>query len=224
MELEVERRVLEANEEIAGQNLKRFQEQGLFVINLMSSPGAGKTTLLERTAERLMGELNLAVIEGDIQSTKDADRIAALGVPAVQINTRGGCHLEAQTVAQAAQALDLGKTDILIIENVGNLVCPAEFSLGEEAKVTLLSTPEGEDKPFKYPLMFHLSQVVIINKTDLLAYLPFDLAKARGEILKLSPGVRLFEVSALKGEGLTGWLEWLRQGAARAKQRVGRAG
>jgi hydrogenase nickel incorporation protein HypB len=221
MELEVERKVLEANDEIARQNLKEFREKGLFVINLMSSPGAGKTTLLERTAERLRGELNLAVIEGDIQSTHDADKIAALGVPAVQINTRGGCHLEADAVGRAARALDLDQADILIIENVGNLVCPAEFSLGEAAKVTLLSTPEGEDKPLKYPLMFHLSRILIINKMDLLAYLPFNLDKAREEVLKLNPEIGIFEISALKGQGLEGWLDWLRAGAARAKERAG---
>ncbi len=222
MELEIERKVLEVNEETARRNRDEFQRRGIFVINLMSSPGAGKTTLLERTAEGLKDELRLAVIEGDIQSTHDADKIAAHGVPAVQINTRGGCHLEAESIRLASETLDLDNTDILVIENVGNLVCPAEFSLGEEAKVTLLSTPEGEDKPLKYPLMFHLSQVLIINKTDLLDYLPFDPDTARKEVRKLNPAIEIFEMSALHGQGLEGWLDWLRRGAAKAGERAGK--
>lgn len=216
-ELQVERNVLEANEKQAELNRAEFEAQGLFVINLMSSPGAGKTTLLERTVEALKGELRIAVIEGDIQSTHDADKIAAHGVPAVQINTRGGCHLEAGMVLRAARALDLGGVDILIIENVGNLVCPAEFALGEEARVTLLSTPEGDDKPLKYPLMFSLSQVLIVNKIDLLEYLPFDPEKAEAEVRKLQPEIEIIRLSALKSEGLEPWLDWLRDGAARAK-------
>jgi hydrogenase nickel incorporation protein HypB len=217
VEIQIGRKVLEANDQMAQRNREEFRDLGLLVINLMSSPGAGKTTLLERTARMLKGELSLAVIEGDIQTTFDADRIAAQGVAAVQINTRGACHLEAASVREAAQSLDLERTDILFIENVGNLVCPAEFDLGEEARVTILSTPEGEDKPFKYPLMFRLSSALIINKIDLLPNLPFDLAKAEEEVRRIQPMIDIFQVAALTGEGMEGWLEWLKAGAARAK-------
>ena len=222
MELEVGRIVLEANEDTAQKNREFFKAKGLFVINIISSPGAGKTTLLERTAQALKGELSLAVIEGDIQSTRDADRLATQGVPAFQINTGGACHLEAETVMKAARTFDLDKVDILVIENVGNLVCPAEFNLGEDAKVALLSTPEGDDKPMKYPLLFHLSRVLLINKMDLAPYLPFDLNKAETEARKLNPQVKIFRVSTLQGEGLEGWLDWLREGVAQAK--AGKAG
>jgi hydrogenase nickel incorporation protein HypB len=217
LEIQLERRVLEANDDLARRNREEFRKLGLFVVNLMSSPGAGKTTLLERTARMLKDELNLAVIEGDIQTTFDADRMTREGVEAVQINTRGACHLEADWVWEAAQSLDLEGTDVLFIENVGNLVCPAEFDLGEEAKATILSTPEGEDKPFKYPLMFRLSDALVINKIDLLAHLPFDLAKAREEVRRIQPRIRIFELAALTGEGMEGWLEWLKEGAARAR-------
>jgi len=184
----------------------------------MSSPGAGKTTLLEKTAEALKDELKMAVIEGDVQSTADADRIAQHDVPAVQVNTRGVCHLDAKMVWEAAQALALAGLDLLIIENVGNLICPAEFNLGEGAKVMLLSTPEGEDKPLKYPLMFRLCQVLLMTKIDLLPHLPFSLDKARREVARIHPQMEVFEVSALTGQGLEDWLNWLRQGVARAKK------
>ena len=220
MEIHLERKVLEANDKLAARNRAGFQQKDLFVVNLMSSPGAGKTTLLERTARMVKGELNLAVIEGDIQTTFDADRIASQGVEAVQINTRGACHLEADSVWEAAQSLDLERTDLLFIENVGNLVCPAEFDLGEEAKATILSTPEGEDKPFKYPLMFRLSEALIINKIDLLPNLPFDLAKARAEVKRIRPDIRIFELAALSGEGMGGWLEWLKAGVAKARAKA----
>jgi len=214
VEIEVERRVLEANDRLAADNRRLLEKKGVFVVNIMSSPGAGKTTLLERTAAGLKGEFNLAVIEGDIQTTTDADRIAAQGVAAVQINTAGACHLDAQMVGQALGALELDGLDLLIIENVGNLVCPAEFDLGERAKVMLLSTPEGEDKPAKYPLMFRLCQVLIINKTDLLPYLPFSLEAVRREVARINPQMEIFEVSALKNQGLEAWLDWLRAGVA----------
>jgi len=214
VEIEVERRVLEANDRLAADNRRLLEKKGVFVVNIMSSPGAGKTTLLERTAAGLKGEFNLAVIEGDIQTTTDADRIAAQGVAAVQINTAGACHLDAQMVGQALDALELDGVDLLIIENVGNLVCPAEFDLGERAKVMLLSTPEGEDKPAKYPLMFRLCEVLIINKTDLLPYLPFSLEAVRREVARINPQMEIFEVSALKNQGLEAWLDWLRAGVA----------
>ncbi|MBW2619529.1 MAG: hydrogenase nickel incorporation protein HypB [Deltaproteobacteria bacterium] len=214
VEIAVERRVLEANDRLAADNRRLLEKKGVFVVNIMSSPGAGKTTLLERTAAGLKGEFNLAVIEGDIQTTTDADRIAAQGVAAVQINTAGACHLDAQMVGQALDALELDGLDLLIIENVGNLVCPAGFDLGERARVMLLSTPEGEDKPAKYPLMFRLCQVLIINKTDLLPYLPFSLEAVKREVARINPQMEIFELSALKDQGLEAWLDWLRAGVA----------
>ncbi len=217
MEIEVERRVLEANDRLAAQNRRDFAARGVFTINVMSSPGAGKTTLLERTVEALKNDLGLAVIEGDVQTSRDAERIAEHDVQVVQINTRGACHLDASMVGRAAEALDLEGVDLLIIENVGNLVCPAEFDLGEAVKVMLLSTPEGEDKPAKYPLMFRLSQVLIINKIDLLPHLDFSLARVREEVASIQPHMEIFEVSALTGQGLEGWLDWLKRKIAAAK-------
>lgn len=221
MDIQVERNVMAANNRAAEKLQKSLAGRGVFVINIMSSPGAGKTTLLEATARALKDELRLAVIEGDIQTSQDADRIAAQGVQAVQINTQGGCHLDAAMVGQALDLLDLDDLDLLIIENVGNLVCPAEFDLGEEAKVVLLSTPEGEDKPSKYPLMFRLSKALVINKVDLLPYLPFSMERVRKDVLDIQPELEIIELSAMTGQGLDGWLNWLRQGVARARKAAG---
>jgi len=217
MKIELSRRVLEANDELARRNQAAFRDKGIFAVNLMSSPGAGKTSLLEKTAAALKGELKMAVIEGDLQTSLDAQRIAAQGVPAVQINTDGGCHLEAEAVWRAAQDLTLDGLDLLVIENVGNLVCPANFHLGEAAKVMILSTPEGADKPAKYPLMFRLCEVLVINKIDLLPHLPFSLPELRQAVARVNPELTVFELSALTGEGLLPWLDWLRAGAAWAK-------
>ena len=166
----IERKVLEKNDEIADANRARFREHGLFVFNIVSSPGAGKTTLLERTIETLRGEMRIGVVEGDVQTDFDAQRVARYGVPAVQIVTNGGCHLEARLVRDALETLDLGALDLLVIENVGNLVCPANYDLGEALKVVVLSTTEGDDKPLKYPGMFRHASVLVINKIDLLPY------------------------------------------------------
>jgi hydrogenase nickel incorporation protein HypB len=209
MKVTVVKNVLDANERIAAENRKLFDEKRIYVINLMSSPGAGKTSLVEKTIEGLRDRFRIAVIEGDIQDTYDADRVAALGIPAVQINTGGACHIDGNMIREALQALDLERIDLLITENVGNLVCPAEFKIGENAKVMILSTPEGADKPAKYPLMFQESAVMIINKIDLMPYVDFDLAKARRDALTLHRDLKIFEVSCKTGLGLEGWIQWL---------------
>jgi hydrogenase nickel incorporation protein HypB len=209
MKVRVVQNVLDANDRIANGNRTLFDEKNLYVMNLMSSPGAGKTSLVERTILALRERVRIAVIEGDIQDTCDADRVAALGIPAVQINTGGGCHLDGNMVREALADLDLDGTDLLIVENVGNLVCPAEFRIGENDKVMILSVPEGADKPAKYPLMFQEASALLINKIDLLPYVDFDLAKARRDARALNPGIEIFEVSCKTGEGLEGWIAWL---------------
>ena len=201
MKVTVVKNVLDANARIAAENRKLFDEKKIYVINLMSSPGAGKTSLVEKTIMALRDRYRIAVIEGDIQDTYDADRVAALGIPAVQINTGGACHIDGNMIREALPALDLNKIDLLISENVGNLVCPAEFKIGENAKVMILSTPEGADKPAKYPLMFQESAVMIINKIDLTPYVDFDLEKARRDALTLNRKLKIFEVSCKTGLG-----------------------
>jgi hydrogenase nickel incorporation protein HypB len=209
MKVTVVKNVLDANERIAAENRKLFDEKKIYVINLMSSPGAGKTSLVEKTILALKDCYRIAVIEGDIQDTYDADRVAALGIPAVQINTGGACHIDGNMIREALPALDLGNIELLISENVGNLVCPAEFKIGENAKVMILSTPEGADKPAKYPLMFQESAVMIINKIDLKPYVDFDLEKARRDALALNRNLKIFEVSCKTGQGLENWIQWL---------------
>ena len=209
MKVQVVKNILDANDRIADENRALFDQKRVCVINLLSSPGAGKTSLVERTILALRDRYRIGVIEGDIQDTCDADRVAALGIPAVQINTGGGCHLDANMVREALAGLDLETLDLLIVENVGNLVCPAEFRIGENAKVMILSTPEGADKPAKYPLIFQKSAVMILNKVDLLPYLDFDLAKARRGALSLNRDLAVFEVSCRTGAGLESWYGWL---------------
>jgi len=205
----VVRNILQANERLAEANRRRFDDAGIFVFNLMSSPGAGKTSLLERTIEGLADRVRMAVIEGDLQSSYDAERIQRKGVQAVQINTDGGCHLDGNMIQIALESLDLQALDLLIIENVGNLVCPAEFNLGEDEKVMILSVTEGDDKPSKYPLMFQLSSVLLVNKIDLLPYLDCDVAKIRERARQLNGRQDIFEISCRTGEGLPAWLSWL---------------
>jgi len=207
----VVRNILQANERLAEANRRRFDDAGIFVFNLMSSPGAGKTSLLERTIEGLADRVRMAVIEGDLQSSYDAERIQRKGVQAVQINTDGGCHLDGNMIQIALESLDLQALDLLIIENVGNLVCPAEFNLGEDEKVMILSVTEGDDKPSKYPLMFQLSSVLLVNKIDLLPYLDCDVAKIRERARQLNGRQDIFEISCRTGEGLPAWLSWLEQ-------------
>ena len=207
----IERRVLEKNDEIARQNRALFERLGIFVINLVSSPGAGKTSLLEQTLENLRGTLNIGVIEGDVQTDFDAQRVARYHVPVVQIVTGGGCHLEARLVQDALQRMDLTNTKLLIIENVGNLVCPANYDLGEAMKVVLLSTAEGDDKPLKYPGMFRNASVLVINKTDLIPYVPCDLAKLRQNALQINPRLKVFETSCTAKTGIAEWCTWLKE-------------
>jgi hydrogenase nickel incorporation protein HypB len=178
-------------------------------MNLMASPGAGKTSLIERTIKGLGERLRIGVIEGDIASSVDSERLKALGIQVVQINTGGACHLDANMIRQALDHLDLGNLDLLIIENVGNLVCPAEFKLGEGLRVMILSVAEGHDKPLKYPLMFSDSQVLIVNKTDLMGMSDFDLEELRSTVRGMNPGITIFEVSCRSGEGVTPWTDWL---------------
>jgi hydrogenase nickel incorporation protein HypB len=210
VKISVVKNILEANQRIAEENRRQFSRNKLLVINLMSSPGAGKTSLLEKTILGLKGELRIGVVEGDIQSTYDAERIGQAGAPAVQINTGGACHLDSNMVQEALKNLDLPSLDLLFIENVGNLVCPAEFSLGEDFKAMILSVAEGDDKPLKYPLMFHESKVLLINKIDLLPFCECnpDLIEERAR--KINPNLMIFRVSCRTGEGLDRWTDWLK--------------
>lgn len=209
MKVKVVTRILEANDRIAEQNRKRFKDAGLFVINLMGAPGAGKTSLLERTIRELKSRVKVGVIEGDIVGTDDAERIGSLGVPVVQINTGGACHLDANMISEVLDDLPLGDLDLLIIENVGNLVCPAEFKVGEDMKMMVLSVAEGHDKPLKYPLMFRESSALAVNKIDLLPYMNTDMNKVRNDSLALNPTLKIFEVSCTTGAGIDTWVTWL---------------
>jgi hydrogenase nickel incorporation protein HypB len=209
----IERKVLEKNDEVARHNRALFADHGIFVLNMVSSPGAGKTSILERTLETLREKLRIAVIEGDVQTDLDARRVAKYNVPAVQIVTRGGCHLEANLVREAMGSLKLDTIDLLIIENVGNLVCPSNYDLGEAMKVVVASTTEGDDKPLKYPAMFHNASVLIINKIDLLPYIPSTLAALKDNALKINPSLTVFEMSCTTRQGMDVWCDWLLENA-----------
>jgi len=210
MKVKVVTRILEANDRIAEENRRRFDDAGVYVVNLMGAPGAGKTTLLERTIQALKPDLKVGVIEGDIVGSDDAERIGALGVPVVQINTGGACHLDANMINEVLDELPLNELDMLIIENVGNLVCPAEFKVGEDVKLMVLSVAEGHDKPLKYPLMFRESSALVLNKIDLLPYMNTDITKVRNDSLALNPQLKIFEVSCTTGSGIGPWAQWLR--------------
>ena len=201
--------ILAANDIISQEIQQLLATRGIRTINVMSSPGAGKTTLLERTIERLRGQLEIGVIEGDIETGNDAERIEAAGAETIQINTRGACHLEAHMVRDALEEMNLTKMRLLFIENIGNLVCPAAWNLGEDIRIVIASTTEGDDKPAKYPQMFAVSQVMIVNKIDLLPYVDYALEKVRRQALAINPNLRIFEVSCRTGEGLDVWCEWL---------------
>jgi hydrogenase nickel incorporation protein HypB len=205
----IERKVLEKNEEIARANRERFNSRNQLVINIVSSPGSGKTSILEHTITNLKESIKISVIEGDVQTDFDAQRVAALGVQAVQIVTNGGCHLEARLVRDALQNINLEQTELLIIENVGNLVCPANYDLGEDFKVVVLSTTEGDDKPLKYPSMFRNASVLMINKIDLLPYLTCSIETLRENALRINPDLLIFQTSCTTGEGIREWCEWL---------------
>ena len=214
MKVKVVSRILEANDRIALDNRRAFDHAGVFVINLMSGPGAGKTSLLERTIAEKAG-LRLGVIEGDIAGSDDAERVNKFGVPVVQINTGGACHLDSNMISEVLDDLPLDELDIVFIENVGNLVCPAEFKVGEDMKVMVLSITEGHDKPLKYPLMFQESSALILNKIDLAPYVDVDIGKIRSDALSLNPQLRIFEVSCKTGEGMPAWMEWLKKKAGK---------
>ncbi len=203
--------ILAANDTTADTVHARLAERGIRALNLMSSPGAGKTTLLERTLAALRGQLAIGVIEGDVETSVDAERVERAGARTVQINTRGGCHLEAHMVAAAMDALDLSGLDLLLIENIGNLVCPAAWNLGEDARVVLASASEGDDKPAKYPQMFAAAEVLVVNKLDLLPYVDYDVARVRRDALAVNPHLRIFELSCRTCQGLGAWCEWLRE-------------
>ncbi len=209
--IEVQQNILQHNDLMAARNRGYFEAKNLFVMNLVSSPGSGKTSILEKTLKDLKKDISFAVIEGDQQTMQDANRIDALDIPVIQINTGKGCHLESDMVYDAVKQLDPKEDSILMIENVGNLVCPSMFDLGESKRVVIISTTEGEDKPLKYPDMFHSSDICIINKIDLLPYLDFDLEKLRSYALQINPKLTFFEVSATTGQGMDKWYSWLKQ-------------
>jgi hydrogenase nickel incorporation protein HypB len=209
--VEVEKDVLHQNNLLAARNRGFFDAKNILAMNLVSSPGSGKTTLLEKTLIDLKGQVESAVVEGDQQTTNDADRIHATGTKVVQINTGKGCHLDAHMVLHAVQGMKLSNDSVLFIENVGNLVCPAMFDLGEKERVVIMSVTEGEDKPLKYPDMFYSSTVCIINKIDLLPYVPFNIEKAREYIHRINPRLRIIELSCTSGEGLQQWYQWLKE-------------
>lgn len=219
--VKVVRRVLDVNETMAAKNRKNFADKKVFVLNVMSSPGSGKTTLLQKTLTRLMPEFTSAVIVGDICTSNDADRLATTGAAVVQVNTDefgGDCHLAAHVIETAAANFDLNKIDLLIVENIGNLVCPAEFDIGEDARAVVLSVTEGEDKPVKYPLMFRVCEVALLNKIDLLNYLDYDIKLTKEYIRRINPQMKIFETSSKTGEGLDPWIDWIRQGVAAKKK------
>jgi len=209
MEIKIVKDIMGANEQIAQKNRQLFDRNQVFVVNVMASPGAGKTSLILETIKRLKGKVKVGVVEGDISSSLDAEAIGKEGVPVVQINTGGECHLDANMTSTALGSLPLGDIRLLLIENVGNLVCPAEFNLGEDLRVLVSSTPEGDDKPFKYPLMFHEADVVLINKIDLLPYLKFDVDAFTKTIKGINQKVEIFPLSCTTGEGVDRWISWL---------------
>ena len=213
----VERDILAKNDGIAQGNRDWLAQRGIFALNLVSSPGSGKTTLLVRTIERLAGKLQVSVIEGDQQTTLDAERIRASGAPALQINTGKGCHLDAAMVEAALPRLAPAMDSVLMIENVGNLVCPAGFDLGEAHKVVVLSVTEGEDKPLKYPDMFHAASLLLLNKIDLLPHLSFDVGQCLRNARRINARIEVIQLSATTGQGIDAWLEWIARGARTAR-------
>ncbi len=215
MEIRVLKDILSANDQIAERNRAWLRARKVALLNVMSSPGSGKTSLILETIRALRGRLRIAVIEGDIASTIDAQKVGEEKVPVVQINTGGECHLEAGQVGRALESLPLDQTDLVIIENVGNLVCPGEFKLGEDRRVVILSVPEGDDKVYKYPLLFTMADAVVINKIDLLPYARFDVPAFLEAIRGTNPGAEVFQVSCTTGEGISPWAEWV-AGATRS--------
>ena len=211
MQIDMKQPILDKNDRLAQENRALFAEKRVFVLDLLASPGSGKTSTILATIEALRDEFNIAVIEGDIASDVDAKRIGAQGIAAVQINTGGACHLESDMIRRAVDALDLDNLDLIIVENVGNLVCPTDFDLGEGAKVMILSVPEGDDKPLKYPLMFQVCDVVLVNKIDVLPYFDFDMDKCREYVALRNPNARVIPICARTGEGIDEWADWLKE-------------
>ncbi len=217
MKVPVVRDILSANERLAEQNRRLLAGHHVCAVNVMASPGAGKTSLILRTIEALAGRLRVGVIEGDIASRVDADKVAAAGAPVVQVNTGGTCHLDAPMVGAALEQLPLGEIDLLFIENVGNLICPVDFQLGEAARVLVSSVPEGDDKPYKYPGIFAAVDAVVLNKVDLAPYVPFDRAAFRALVAGMNANAPYFELSCATGEGLPSWVQWLEALVARSR-------
>jgi len=212
--IEVKEEILSDNIKLAGEVRERLRSAKTMLLNLMSSPGSGKTSLILRTIEGLKGSLRIGVIEADIDSTVDAEKVASRGIPAIQLRTGGFCHLDAAMVAQGVDALAVSELDLVIIENVGNLVCPAEFDTGAHKNAMILSVPEGDDKPLKYPLMFSVCDLLVVNKIDYLSLSDFDMAVLRERVLALNPRIRILEVSCKTGAGIEGWIDWLNEQAA----------
>ena len=209
MQIDLHKPILDKNDSLAADLQKRFAEQHVYVVDLLASPGSGKTSTILATIDALRDEFNIAVIEGDIASSVDAEKIKAQGIPAVQINTGGACHLESAMLKRAIDVLDLDRLDLIIIENVGNLVCPTDFDLGENAKVMILSVPEGDDKPLKYPGVFQVSDAVILNKVDTMPVFDFDREAFEASVRELNPKAPIFPIAATKGEGVEEWASWL---------------
>jgi len=208
-DIQIERNVYDRNDACAEANRKRFRDCGVLVLNVLSSPGSGKTSLIEETARRMGGERRIFVVEGDVETERDAERIRAVGVDAVQIQTHGACHLDAEEIGEAVADVDLASYDLLIIENVGNLICPTAFDLGESLRIVVGSTTEGEDKPVKYPEAYHGADVCVLNKIDLLAHVPFDAEVFEAAARRANGELRIFRTSCTTGEGLDEWCEWL---------------
>ncbi len=219
--VEVQEQILGANERLASENHVRLEEAGVFSLNLMASPGAGKTSLVERTVEALAAQMRIGVVDGDIATSLDADRAAAAGAAAIQINTGGQCHLDAHMLRGALDQLDLEALDLLIVENVGNLICPTGFPLGTHASVLVASVPEGDDKPYKYPGSYRGIEVLVVNKIDLLPYVPFQMDRFTQGVEMLNPGVLTFRLSCQTGEGLGAWLDWVRRAVEAQRQKRG---
>ncbi|WP_251212743.1 hydrogenase nickel incorporation protein HypB [Adlercreutzia murintestinalis] len=209
MQIDLKQPILKKNDDIAAQLRQRFAEHHVFVLDLLASPGSGKTSTILATIDALRDEFNIAVIEGDIASSVDAEKIKRQGTAAVQINTGGACHLESDMIRRAVDVLDLERLDLIIVENVGNLVCPTDFDLGENAKVMILSVPEGDDKPLKYPGVFQVSDAVILNKVDTMPVFDFDETAFRDEVHRLNPMAPIFPIAATKGDGVEAWASWL---------------
>ena len=209
MEIRIMKNILDRNQNKADEVRNLLAEKKVKMVNIISSPGAGKTTLLERTCEALAGKINIGIIEGDVTTDRDAQRLKKYNIPIVVINTEGGCHLDSHSISKVIGMFDLDKLDLLFVENVGNLICPSVFDLGENFKLAVVSTAEGDDKPAKYPRLFIEARAVILNKTDLIPYTNFNIEAFKADLAAINPGVPLFEISATRGDGLQGWLDWI---------------